>query len=148
MNEPPELAEARRRLARAESEFETEEGLADLQEGLGLLECVARDPAAGEHAGVARNLGGAYAAKIHERIGQRLESHVNLPEAALQHAFAVVRAFDGTGFDVPRSARSLKIELVRRLIDIYYEGYPAAEKQRAHEELAKLAGISEDEKGS
>lgn len=154
MSEPRELAEGRRRLARAETDFDTEEGLVELQEGLGLLECVAVDAAAGAHRTVARNLGGAYASRIHERIKRQLESNRNLPEPELKHAFALVRAFDNTCFDVPPGARELKIELVRRLIDIYYEGYPPDEKESAYQELAEITGAlaprSEDptERGS
>jgi len=141
MDEPSELSTARRHLARAEAGIETEEGLHHLQEGLGLLERVTESPAAGKHGPVARNLGGTYAAKVHEHVQRQLASGRNLPEPALQHAFAVIRAFDGTCFDVPAGARDLKIELVRRLIDIYYEGYSAAERQRAYEELAKATGV-------
>lgn len=144
MSEPRDLTEARRRLARAENELETEDGLLELREGLGLLECVAGDPAAGAHRQVARNLGKTYAAKVHERIKQQLTSRQNLAEAALRHAFAVIRCFDDASFDVP-PARDLKIELVRRLIDIHYEGYTPADKQRAYEELAKISGVHRDE---
>lgn len=140
MDEPRDLIEARRRLARAETQLETEDGLLELQEGVGLLECVAADPAAGEHRQIARNLGKTYAAKVHERIRQQLESGQNLAEAALRQAFTVIRCFDDACFDVP-PARELKIELVRRLIDIHYEGYPPAEKQRAYEELAQISGV-------
>jgi len=142
MQEPKELADARRRLARAEAEIDTADGLANLQEGLELLESVAVDDAAGQYRAVARTLGTTYAARVHEGIRRDLDSGRNLPEPVLRHAFAVVRAFDGKGFDVPSSSRDLKIELVRRLIDIYYEGYSAADKQLAYEELAKISGMS------
>jgi len=37
-------------------------------------------------------------------------------------------------------AQDLKIEVVRRLIDRYYEGHPAERKQQALEELAQITG--------
>ena len=144
MEEPIELTDARRRLARAEAEIDTADGLVNLEEGLELLESVAEDRAAGMHRKIARTLGATYAARVHESIRRELDSSRNLPEPALRHAFAVVRAFDGKGFDVPPTSRELKIELVRRLIDIYYEGYSPADKQLAYEELAKISGMSDE----
>jgi hypothetical protein len=144
VNEPRDLIEARRRLARAEGELQTDEGLLELQEGLGLLEYVATNPAAGTHRQVAYNLGKTYAIKIQERVARELQSGRNLPEPALRHAFEVLRSFDHTCFDVP-PARALKIELVRRIIDILYEGYSPDEKQRAYEELTKIAGAASDD---
>ena len=140
--EPQELADARRHLAVAEAALDTDEGLAHLQEGLELLESVAADPKGGRYRAVARRLGATYAAKVHEHVRAALASGRNLPEPVLRHAFAVVRCFDGKGFDVPPTSRETKIELVRRLIDIYYEGYSAADKQRAYEELAEISGVS------
>jgi hypothetical protein len=144
MDEPPELTDARRRLARAEAEIHTDDGLMNLEEGLELLESVADDRAAGKHGTIARALGATYAARVHDSIRRELDSGTNLPEPVLRHAFALVRAFDGKGFDVPPSSRDLKIELVRRLIDIHYEGYSPADKQLAYEELAKISGMSEE----
>lgn len=135
--EPAELTEARKRLARAEATIETFEGLEHLQEGLELLES-----AADEHAALARQLGATYAKKVHEHVRRELGSGRNLPEPALQHAFALLRCFDGKGFEVPSASRETKIELVRRLIDIHYEGYPEADKRRAYEELAEIVRVS------
>jgi len=132
------LTEARHHLARAEAALETVEGLGHLQEGLELLESVAGDRDA-KHAGLARRLGATYAKKVHEHVQRELASGRNLPEHVLQHAFALVRCFDGKGFEVPPTSRDTKIELVRRLIDILYEGYPEALRQRAYEELAEIA---------
>jgi hypothetical protein len=140
--EPAELTSARRHLARAEAAIDTDDGLAHLEEGLELLESVAADRRAGEHRALAAQLGATYAVKVNEHVGRQLASGRNLPEPALRHSFALLRCFDGKGFDVPPTSRESKIELVRRLIDIYYEGYPAADKQRAYEELAEIAGIS------
>jgi len=135
--EPAELTDARKRLARAEATIETFEGLEHLQEGLELLES-----AADEHAALARQLGATYAKKVHEHVRRELGSGRNLPEPALQHAFALLRCFDGKGFEVPSTSRETKIELVRRLIDIHYEGYPEADKRRAYEELAEIVRVS------
>src|SRR5690606_38074202 len=92
-----------------------------------------------KHAGLARRLGATYAKKVHEHVQRELASGRNLPEHVLQHAFALVRCFDGKGFEVPPTSRDTKIELMRRLIDILYEGYPEALRQRAYEELAEIA---------
>lgn len=140
-NEPAELTSARTQLAQAETKLDTEEGLAHLQEGLELLEAVAEDPKAGRYRKVARQLGAAYASTVHAHVRAGLASGRPLPEPVLRHAFDLLRCFDGKGFDVPSTSRESKIELVRRLIDIYYEGYPAADKQRAYEELARITGV-------
>lgn len=144
MEEPRDLREARRRLARAEAALETEAGLLDLEEGLGLIDAVLADPAAHSQRQIAVNLGRTYAARIHERIARQLEAGRNLPEPVLRHAFAVLRSFDGASFDVP-PASTLKIELVRRLIDLYYEGYSQEDKQRAYDELAEISGAASEE---
>ncbi|HEX6993090.1 MAG TPA: hypothetical protein VF339_02995 [Gammaproteobacteria bacterium] len=139
--EPAELTDARTHLAHAEAALATADGLTHLQEGLELLESVADDRDA-RTAALARQLGATYAKKVHEHVRRELASGRNLPEPALQHAFALLRCFDGKGFEVPPTSRETKIELVRRLIDIHYEGYPEADKQRAYEELAEIARSS------
>jgi hypothetical protein len=143
-NESAGLAAARDLLAQAESALDTPQGLAALRDGLGLLDDVAGDASAAE-ARIARNLGAAYADNVHQHVERRLGSGLNLSEAELQHAFAMLRAFDATVFAVPAGDRALKIELVRRLIDIYYEGYPQAAKQRAIDELAAMSGVDGDD---
>ena len=40
--------------------------------------------------------------------------------------------------ELPDYVRALKIEVVRRLIDLLYEGFPEAEKQKMLEQLAGL----------
>jgi hypothetical protein len=139
MSEPQDLTAAREHLSRAETDIMTDDGLSHLQEGLGLLESVIEDPASGRSSDVARNLGSTYATKLYERVLHRLEAHRNLPEPELKHLFAVLRAFDGVSFDTPPVARPLKIELVKRLVDLYYEGYSPEEKRKALEQLAGLA---------
>jgi len=141
MSEPAALARARRRLAQAESELATADGLARLREGLELLEQVVEEFAGAASADVARNLGSAYAKKIHARIDRMLEQNANLPEPELEHLFAVARAFDDSCAEAPPSATQTKIELVRRLIDLYCEGYDPVEKEKAYEQLARLARV-------
>lgn len=141
MSEPAELTLARRHLAQAESELATAAGLARLREGLALLERIVEEFAGAPCADVARNLGAAYAKKVHGRIERMLEGNANLPEPELAHLFAVARAFDDTCAEPPPSARETKVELVRRLIDLYCEGYDPVEKEKAYEQLAQLARV-------
>jgi hypothetical protein len=138
MPEPQELAKARRRLARAEAELRSADGLRELVEGLAFLEDVIGAGTAAA-ATTARNLATSYAARIYARVGERLAGDAQLPEPELEHFFQVVLAFDQVGVELPRSARDLKIAVVRALIDRYYEGHPSEEKRRALAELAQVA---------
>lgn len=147
MAEPTELIEARRCLARAEAEIGTAAGLEQLEEGLELLDIVADHPSAAAERTLALRLGATYAVKVYAHVERELASGKNLPEPALQHAFALLRCFDDKVFEVPPTSRELKIELVRRLIDIYYEGYSPADKQLAYEELAKISGLDDSGPG-
>jgi hypothetical protein len=132
--EPRDLVAARQCLA--EAEFGTPEGLAKLGDGLELLDGVI--DGGGRHAGTARNLAGTYAARIYGRIGSAIDGDRPVPEPELERFFKLVVAFDGLGVELPPSARDLKIEIVRRLIDRYYEGHPADAKERALHELLQL----------
>jgi hypothetical protein len=49
-----------------------------------------------------------------------------------------VLAFDQTGVELPESAQELKIAVVRRLIDRYYEGHPPEKKEQMLAELAQI----------
>jgi hypothetical protein len=139
MPEPRDLAEARRCLKRAEADWRSADGLAQLVSGLGLLEDVigARDAGA---AATARNVASTYAARIYERVRALVSTDAQLPEPDLEHFFKVVLAFDSIGVDLPPEAAGVKIEVVRRLIDRYYEGHPPERKQQAYEELAHITG--------
>lgn len=137
--EPDDLTSARRHLARAEAALMTADGLFDLKEGLALLESVIDDSAGTEAESVARNLARTYTGRTYARVRQHVESADNLPEPQLEHLFAVMRAFDDSGIELPPESARLKIDVVRRLIDLYYEGYPAAEKEKALMQLAKLS---------
>ena len=137
MPEPQELTNARRCLARAEASLSSADGLAQLVEGLAFLdEVIGEGAAAGS---TARNLAASYAARIYARVGDAVAGDAQLPEPELEHFFKVVLAFDQVGAALPESAQALKIAVVRRLIDRYYEGHPPETKQRALAELAQLA---------
>src|SRR5215471_17673488 len=137
MPEPQQLLKARRCLARAEAELRTADGLSALVEGLAFLEDVIGAGTTAS-ASTARNLATSYAERIYARIGDAVATDAQLPEPELEHFFKVVLAFDEIGAALPESAQELKIAVVRRLIDRYYEGHPPEKKQRALDELAQL----------
>jgi len=137
MPEPQELTKARRCLARAEADLGSVDGLSQLVEGLACLD----DVIGGGHAAsasTARNLAASYAARIYARVEDAVAGDAQLPEPELEHFFKVVLAFDQLGSALPESAHELKIAVVRRLIDRYYEGHPPEKKERALAELAQL----------
>jgi hypothetical protein len=139
MPEPRELSNARQCLARAEAEYRSEDGLTRLTEGLALLDEVIAGESA-QHARTARNLASTYAARIYGRIKSLVETDRALPEPELEHFFKLVLAFDQVGGELPKSAKALKIGVVRQLIERYYEGHPAERKQQALRELEQLSG--------
>jgi hypothetical protein len=138
MPEPQELLQARRCLSRAEAELHSADGLRELVEGLALLEDVIGTGAASA-ASTARNLATSYAARIYARVGDAVAADEHVPEPELEHFFKVVLAFDQVRVELPQSAQDLKIAVVRRLIDRYYEGHPIEKKQRALADLAQVA---------
>jgi len=121
MPEPQELSKARRCLARAEAELRSADGLKELVEGLAFLEDVIGTGTA-TAASTARNLATTYAARIYARVGDAVAADEQVPEPELEHFFKVVLAFDQVGVELPQAAQDLKIAVVRRLIDRYYEG--------------------------
>jgi hypothetical protein len=123
-------------LARAEEDLDSADGLAQLVEGLAILEDVIGSGTAA--ASTARNLATSYAARIYARVGDAVAGDAQVPEPELEHFFKVVLAFDQVGAALPESAQELKIEVVRRLIDRYYEGHPPEKKQRVLDELAQI----------
>lgn len=137
MADPPQLSEARRHLSKAEIDYQSADGFFHLEEGLALLEEVALD---GEdrHQRIAANLLSTYSTRICESVRKRVATDRALPEPELEHLFKVLLAFDSENLALPDYVRSLKIDVVRRLIDRYYEGYPEADKEKA---LRDLAGI-------
>jgi hypothetical protein len=139
MTEPAPLISAREHLSLAESDYRSEDGLFHLEEGLALLEEVALDSAK-EHQAVAANLLSTYSTRICESIKKVVETDRRLPEPELEHLFKVLLAFDSAALELPEYVRALKIDVVKRLIDLYYEGHPEAEKQKALEQLTSLHG--------
>jgi hypothetical protein len=138
MREPRELQEARRCLARAEAEYGSADGVALLADGLALLEDVA-DAGTPADARVAKNLAAAYAGRIYASVKTRIDTDRAVTEPDLEHLFRVMLTLDQAGLELPPSTRALKVEIVRRLIDRYYEGHPAAQKLEALRELERLA---------
>jgi hypothetical protein len=130
---PDDLALARDHLAKAESTLLTEDGLHHLQEGLALLEVSKSES-------VARNLGRTYTTRIDEYIRREVEKNRSLSEPELEHLFAVIRAFDEASFDLPQDSKRTKVDIVRRLVDLYYEGYTPRQKEEVFRKLAEIAG--------
>jgi hypothetical protein len=141
MSEPQQLTTARRCLARAEAAYRSAGGLADLEQALALLEEVMTGGIV-RHRTVAENLAVAYSTKIYERIRALIEADPAVPEPALEHCFKIVLAFDQLTIELPAGANALKVAVVRRLIDRYYEGHPPERKRRALEQLAAVSGSS------
>jgi hypothetical protein len=144
MRESKQLGKARDHLAKAEAALLTGDGLLHLKEGLALLESEMDCDPATSTASVARNLGQTYTNRIYQRIGREIAADRNLPQPELEHLFSLLRAFDGAGFELPANSRELKIVVVRRLIDYYYEGHSAADKEEAYRRLANLSGDRHD----
>ena len=71
-------------------------------------------------------------------IGALLEADRAVPEPQLEHLFKVVLVFDQSEIELPDNARTVKVEIARRLIDRYYEGHSPEYKRKALEELTKI----------
>jgi len=139
MAEPAQLVSAREHLSLAESNYRSGDGLFHLEEGLALLEEVALDSAA-EYQTIAANLLSTYSTRICEAVRRLVESDPLLPGPDLEHLFRILLAFDPADLRLPEYVRSLKIEVVKRLIDLHYEGYSVEEKQKMLHQLANIAG--------
>lgn len=137
MAEPQELDKARKCLAQAEAAYRNAAALGRLAEGVALLDEVMLARAE-PHATTARNLAATYAARISARIRQLVDADPALPEPELEHFFKVLLAFDPIAEALPESARALKIEVARRLVDRYYEGHSPEQKQEALDALNAL----------
>ena len=138
MTESPLLRDARQRLATAEATFASPDALLQLEEGLGLLDELIEDDA-GEQA-IARTLAATYATRIFGRVRAAIATDHAIPEPTLEHFFKLMLAFDTGDFDLPEESRVLKIAVVRRLIDLIYQGYPAEAKRKALERLKEIVG--------
>jgi hypothetical protein len=58
-----------------------------------------------------------------------------VPEPELEHFFKVVLAFDTVSAALPPASNTLKVAVVRQLIERYYEGHPPDQKRQALEAL-------------
>ena len=142
MSEPRELLVAREHLARAEVSYRSAAGLAELEQGIGLLDDVMSAKNAGDRS-IAQNVARSYATRIYRSIGALLDADRAVPEPQLEHLFKVVLAFDQSQVELPDNARTVKVEIARRLIDRYYEGHSAEQKRKALEQLTKVAKESD-----
>jgi hypothetical protein len=138
MSEPRELSVAREHLARGEASYRSAAGLAELEQGIAMLDDVmlGKDAA---HRRIAENIARTYTTRIYRSIGALLETDRAIPEPQLEHLFKVVLAFDQSEIELPHTARDVKIEIARRLIDRYYEGHSPEQKRQALEQLTKIA---------
>jgi len=141
MPESPRLIAARQRLASAERQFEAPDGLLHLEEGLALLDEICED--GGADRSVAENVAATYAARIFDRVQQAIATDRAVPEPRLQHYFKLMLAFDAGDFALPEQARDAKIAVVRRLLDLMFEGHPAETKQAALARLGEIAGTKQ-----
>ncbi|MGH8193882.1 MAG: hypothetical protein ACREQ8_05690 [Woeseiaceae bacterium] len=107
------------------------------------MEEVALGGATGPQA-IAANLLSTYSVRICESVKKLIKSHPGLPEPNLEHLFKVLLAFDSVELELPEYVRSLKIDIVKRLIDFRYEGYSTEEKQEVLQRLAGIAGGGHD----
>lgn len=130
------LRTARGRLARAEASFASPDGLAQLEDGLALLDELVEASEAERH--VARNLAATYATRIFGRVKTAVTTDRAIPQPTLEHYFKLMLAFDTGDFDLPAESRALKIAVVRRLIDLAYEGHPAEAKRKALERFGEI----------
>jgi hypothetical protein len=137
MSEPRELVAAREHLARGEASYRTATGLAELEQGIGLLDDVMAAKNVGDRA-IAENVAKSYATRIYRSIGALLEADRAVPEPQLEHLFKVVLVFDQSEIELPDNARTVKVEIARRLIDRYYEGHSPEYKRQALEQLTKI----------
>ena len=124
-------------MAEADAGWATADGLARLQDGLGRLADII-DMKSGPEARTAGNLAATYAGRFYGRVRDKLERDAQVPEPELEHCFKVVLAFDLIGDSLPPAAAELKIDVVKALIERYYEGHSPEKKRAALEQLAAL----------
>ena len=124
-------------MAEAEAAWASADGLARLQDGLGRLTDII-DIGEGQEARTAGNLAETYAGRFDGRVRDKLERETQVPEPELEHCFKVVLAFDLIKDSLPPAAAELKIDVVKALIERYYEGHSPEKKRAALEQLAAL----------
>jgi hypothetical protein len=137
MAESESLRAARRCLAEAEAAWSSANGLARLADGLErLTELI--DGGSGAEARTAGNLAASYAGRFYGRVRDKLERTAQVPEPELEHCFKVVLAFDQVREALPPAAAQLKIDVVKALVERYYEGHPPEKKRAVLEQLTAL----------
>ena len=124
-------------MAEAETDLSSTAGLARLTDGLERLAVIIETGSKAE-ARTASNLAATYAARCYAGVRDRLARDAQMPEPELEHWFKVVLAFDQVRDALPAAAAELKIDVVKALIDRYYEGHSPAKKRAALEQLASL----------
>ena len=124
-------------MAEAEAGLESADAWVRLSDGLERLADIIET---GSKADVrtASNLAAAYAARCYARVRDRLARDAQIPEPELEHWFRVVLAFDQVRDALPPAAAELKIDVVKALIERYYEGHSPEKKRAALEQLASL----------
>jgi hypothetical protein len=137
MQESARLTAARGHLAQAEAAFSSPDGLVHLEEGLALLDELSEDADAVQRK-VAQTVAATYATKIFGRIHAAIATDRATPQPTLERYFKLMLAFDQGDFELPEAARALKIAVARRLIELAYEGYPAAAKRQALEQFGAI----------
>jgi hypothetical protein len=124
-------------MAKAEADWSSAEGLACLTDGLDRLADFIATATKAE-ARTASNLAATYAGRFYGRVRDKLERLRQVSEPELEHCFKVVLAFDQVQDALPPAAAQLKIDVVKALIDRYYEGHSAEKKRAVLEQLAAL----------
>ena len=141
-NESSKLNAARSHLAQAEAAFGSADGLFHLDEGLALLDELSEGDDAAQRS-VAQTVAATYATRMFGRIRDAIATDRAVPQPSLEHYFKLMLAFDQGEFELPAAARALKIAVVRRLIDLAYEGHPAAAKRKALEQFGAILDDTE-----
>jgi hypothetical protein len=136
MNESKELRAARTQLAQAEARFDSAAGLSHLQEGLAALDEVIENDATERT--ISRTVAATYAGKIFARIQATIQTDRAVPQPMLEHYFKMLLAFDAGDFELPEQSRAVKIAVVRRLVELLYEGYPQAQREAALKRLSEM----------
>jgi hypothetical protein len=137
MPESRELSAARRCLAEAEGAWSSAEGLARLTDGLERLADVV-ETGSNNEARTAGNLAATYAGRFYGRVRDKLGRDAQVPEPELEHCFKVVLAFDVVKEALPPAAAQLKIDVVKALVERYYEGHSPEKKRAVLEQLTAL----------
>ena len=124
-------------MAEAEADWSSADGLARLNDGLGRLADLI-ELGGKQEARTAGNLAATYASRFYGRVRDKLKLALQVPEPELEHCFKVVLAFDRVQSALPAAAAELKINVVKALIERYYEGHPPEKKRAVLEQLAAL----------